>query len=83
MTEYYKFNEATRVQLPALVYLTRLGYKYFGMISEEMAGKVYDPDTNILKEVFKQQFCKLNLGHEVKGGSKTSNIFESTSIINM
>lgn len=54
------FNEATRVQMPALVHLTRLGYTYFGKMSEEMAGTVYDPDTNILIEVFKNQFEKLN-----------------------
>ena len=51
-----KFNEATRVQMPAMVHLTRLGYSYFGKINEEMAGIVYDPDTNILTDVFKQQF---------------------------
>lgn len=55
-----KFNEATRVQMPAMVHLTRLGYSYFGKISEEMAGKVYDPDTNILIDVFKKQFEYLN-----------------------
>lgn len=55
-----KFNEATRVQMPAMVHLTRLGYSYFGKISEDMAGTVYDPDTNILTEVFKTQFFKLN-----------------------
>lgn len=54
------FNEATRVQMPALVHLTKLGYTYFGKISEEMAGTVYEPDTNILIEVFKKQFEKLN-----------------------
>lgn len=54
------FNEATRVQMPALVHLTKLGYIYFGKISEEMSGKVYDPDTNILIDVFKSQFEKLN-----------------------
>lgn len=31
-----KFNEATRVQMPAMVHLTRLGYSYFGKISEDM-----------------------------------------------
>ena len=36
-----QFNEATRVQMPALVHLTRLGYQYFGKISEETAGTVY------------------------------------------
>lgn len=49
------FNEATRVQMPALVHLTRLGYKYIGKITEDLAGAVYDPDTNILIDVFKEQ----------------------------
>lgn len=54
------FNEATRVQMPALVHLTKLGYTYYGKLSEEQAGTVYEPDTNILIEVFKKQFEKLN-----------------------
>lgn len=55
-----KFNEATRVQMPAMVHLTRLGYSYFGKINEDMAGSLYDPDTNILTDVFKLQFERLN-----------------------
>lgn len=58
------FNEATRVQMPALVHLTRLGYKYFGKISEETVGVTYDNDTNILLPVFREQFAKLNPGNE-------------------
>ena len=58
------FNEATRVQMPAMVHLTRLGYTYFGKIHEEDAGTVYDGDTNILLQVFKEQFVKLNPGKE-------------------
>lgn len=58
-----KFNEATRVQMPALVHLNRLGYDYFGKISEEMANTVYDPETNILIDVFKKQFVTLNPDH--------------------
>lgn len=54
------FNEATRVQMPAMVHLTRLGYQYFGKIQEKDAGTVYDADTNILLEVFQSQFEKLN-----------------------
>ena len=60
MSSSNNFNEATRVQMPALVHLTRLGYEYFGKIHEEDAGSIYDPDTNILKEVFINQFNKLN-----------------------
>ena len=59
-----KFNEATRVQMPAMVHLTRLGYKYFGKIHEASAGTVYDGDTNILLEVFKKKFGELNPGHK-------------------
>lgn len=55
-----KFNELTRVQMPALVHLTRLGYRYYGKITEKMAGVKYDPDTNILIDVFKEQFARLN-----------------------
>lgn len=54
------FNEATRVQMPALVHLNRLGYNYFGKISEDEANVVYDPETNILIDVFKKQFETLN-----------------------
>lgn len=57
------WNEATRVQMPALVHLTRIGYTYFGKISEDMSGSVYDPDTNILIRIFKEQFSKLNPDH--------------------
>lgn len=46
--------------MPALVHLTRIGYTYFGKIIEDKAGSVYDPDTNILIDVFKQQFTRLN-----------------------
>ena len=54
------FNEATRVQMPAMVHLTRLGYNYFGKLTEDMAGTIFDSDTNILINVFKSQFEKLN-----------------------
>lgn len=64
------FNEATRVQMPATVHLTRLGYKYYGKISEFDANIKYDPDTNILIDVFKRQFLKLNPG--------SGDIFEET-----
>lgn len=59
-----QFSEATRVQMPAMVHLTRLGYTYFGKLSEDMSGTVYDGDTNILLQVFEKQFKKLNPEHE-------------------
>ncbi len=59
-----QFSEATRVQMPAMVHLTRLGYKYFGKITEELKDVAYDADTNVLLQVFEKQFEKLNPEHE-------------------
>lgn len=42
----YKFNENTRVQVPAALHLCRLGYTYLDNITE------YDSKTNILTDVF-------------------------------
>ncbi|MGS0972250.1 MAG: type I restriction endonuclease subunit R [Candidatus Izemoplasmataceae bacterium] len=54
------FNEATRVQMPAMVHLQCLGYKYYGKLSEDDVDTLYDRDTNILIQVFKEQFARLN-----------------------
>lgn len=59
-----QFSEATRVQMPAMVHLTRIGYTYFGKLSEDKNNTVYDGDTNILLPIFEQQFKRLNPEHE-------------------
>ena len=41
-----KFNENTRVQVPAALHLCKLGYTYLDNIV------TYDTKTNILKDVF-------------------------------
>jgi type I restriction enzyme R subunit len=51
------FNENTRVQIPALIHLTRLGYKYFSLKDDSFS---FDKDTNIIKSIFKEQFFRLN-----------------------
>jgi len=55
-----KFNELTRVQMPAMMHLSKLGYKYIGKITKEFPVINYDQDTNILVDIFKEQFKKLN-----------------------
>ena len=57
-------NEKTRVQMPAMVHLLRLGYKYVGKMYEENAGESYDSDTNILIDKFRAAFERLNPGKE-------------------
>ena len=67
------FNEATRVQLTALVHLTRIGYAYYGKIPMG-ATAVYDPETNILKNIFVAQFKKLNPGTKLSAENVLSEI---------
>ena len=76
-----QWNEATRVQMPALVHLTRIGFTYFGKITEDKAGTVYDPDTNILIEVFKSQFAKLNPERAGEAEAKNSTIHQAYKIL--
>lgn len=51
------FNEDTRVKIPALIHLTRLGYAYFSLKS---SGFKLNPNTNIIEDVFTQKLTELN-----------------------
>lgn len=50
-------NENTRVKIPALIHLAKLGYTYFSLKNKEY---VIDSETNILRNVFDAQFIKIN-----------------------
>lgn len=50
-------NENSRVKIPALVHLTRLGYKY---IKQKDCSGVYCPKTNIFKEILRDSINRLN-----------------------
>lgn len=52
------FNENTRVQVPAALHLCRLGYMYLDSIGEDD----YDPNTNVLVNVFREAVARLNPG---------------------
>lgn len=51
------FNEDTRVKIPAIIHLTRLGYKYFSLKDKSY---IFDPDTNIIKSEFTKSILALN-----------------------
>lgn len=51
-----KFNEDSRVKIPALVHLTRLGYNY---IPKSQTSKIHK-ETNILQDVFKEAISRIN-----------------------
>lgn len=54
-----KFNEDSRVKIPAILHLMSLGYKYLSL-----KGQSWDLDTNIFPGVFKTAIGKINPGIE-------------------
>ena len=50
------FNEDSRVKIPALVHLTRLGYTYI----PKYLAKDYHPETNIFTELFQESISLIN-----------------------
>ena len=53
------FNENTRVKIPAILHLSRLGYEYLSLSKSE-----WDKDTNIFTDIFIQSFLRINDGME-------------------
>ncbi|HII15477.1 MAG TPA: hypothetical protein HA362_04140, partial [Nanoarchaeota archaeon] len=51
-----KFNEDSRVKIPAILHLTRIGYKFLS--KSEMTN--IDLNTNIFKKQFKEGISKIN-----------------------
>jgi len=49
------FNEDTRVKIPAILHLQRLGYTYLSL-----KNNVWDKNTNIFTEIFKESILKIN-----------------------
>jgi type I restriction enzyme R subunit len=49
------FNENTRVKIPALIHLERLGYKYLSLKTQK-----WDPETNIFTEILDESLRRIN-----------------------
>jgi len=57
------FNENTRVKIPAILHMTRLGYEYVSLSAMPALG--LDPETNILKEVLFKSIKAINPDKEL------------------
>ena len=53
------FNENSRVKIPAIVHLTRLGYKYLSIKDSAVKSQI-DPATNIFRDIFNDSLRKIN-----------------------
>ncbi len=49
------FNEDSRVKIPTILHLIRLGYTYLSL-----KGQVWDESTNIFTNVFKESIQRIN-----------------------
>lgn len=54
-----KFNEDSRVKIPTILHLVRLGYEYLSLKNANR-----DIETNIFPEIFKEAIAKINPGIE-------------------
>ena len=52
-----KHNENSRVKIPALVHLTRLGYQYLSL--KEYNGGIHE-GTNIFRSLFRESIARIN-----------------------
>lgn len=49
------FNEDSRVKLPCILHLTRLGYRYLSLKNAK-----WDEETNIFPELFRDSISRIN-----------------------
>lgn len=66
------FNENTRVKIPAILHLCRLGYKYLSLIDSK-----YDDRTNIFIDIFAESLARINANQEYIDVKK---IFDDVSL---
>ena len=60
-----KFNEDTRVKIPSILHLTRLGYKYLSL-----KDAVWNESSNIFTDIFEESVIKINPGIEEQDVSR-------------
>lgn len=57
--EKMKFNEDSRVKIPSILHLTRLGYSYLSL-----KDAIWDEQANICTDIFKSSIDKINPNSE-------------------
>ncbi len=66
------FNENTRVKIPALLHLCRLGYRYLSLTQANR-----DDSTNIFTDVFSESILRINADLDA---SDVKRVFENVSL---
>lgn len=68
-----KYNEDTRVKIPSILHLTRLGYKYLSLKNSK-----WDINTNIFTDIFKSSIEKIN---ETINDLDSNKVYEEVSLL--
>lgn len=68
-----KYNEDTRVKIPSILHLTRLGYKYLSLKNSK-----WDINTNIFTDIFKSSIEKIN---ETTNDLDSNKVYEEVSLL--
>lgn len=68
-----KYNEDTRVKIPSVLHLTRLGYKYLSLKNSK-----WDITTNIFTDIFKSSIEKIN---ETINDLDSNKVYEEVSLL--
>ena len=55
-----KFNEDSRVKIPSILHLTRLGYEYISLKNTS-----WDENTNIFKDLFVSSIKNINKNNSI------------------
>lgn len=69
---FMSFNENTRVKIPAILHLCRLGYEYLSLSKAE-----WDGETNIFTDIFSESILRLNPGLTVEDAKR---VFQDVSL---
>ena len=69
-----KFNEDSRVKIPSILHLTRLGYEYISLKNTK-----WDSDTNIFTDIFNQSIKQINPDKNLKDDD-ISRIYEDLKL---
>lgn len=70
-----KFNEDTRVKIPSILHLTRLGYEYISLKNSN-----WDEETNIFKDIFISSIKKINHDIELEDDD-INRLYEDISLL--
>lgn len=73
-----KFNEDSRVKIPTILHLARLGYEYVSL-----KNAVWDSETNIFPAIFKQSIANINSGIETQDNLPEPDVLSTEIIDNL